>query len=57
MSQTDTFGHHRWTEMLTSVNFMKISMNLKEKYINVLRSIFRSKKSLTVFFCNVQCLT
>ena len=44
MSRTHTFGHHGQTEMLTSVTFLKISINLKDKYINVLRSIFGSKK-------------
>ena len=57
MSRTDTFGCHGLTEMLTSVIFLKISVTLKEKYINVLKSIFGSKKSMTVFFCNVQFLT
>ena len=60
MSGKDTFGGHGWTEMLTSVNFLKISINLKEMYITsveIHRGLFGSKKSMTVFFCNVQFLT
>ena len=37
--------------------FWKIYRKLKQKYINVLGSIFGSKKLLTVFFSTVQFLT
>ena len=57
MSRTDTFGRHGRTKMLTCVIFLKISRKLKQKYINVLGSIFGSKKSMTVFFSTVRFLT
>ena len=57
MSRTDIFDHHGRKKLLTSVIFLEISRKLKQKYINVLGSIFGSKKSMTVFFFTVQFLT
>ena len=52
-----TFWALRTDKNVNQCYFLKISRKLKQKYINVLGSIFESKKSMAVFFSTVQFLT